>query len=184
MKKTKLITAALALVIVIAGAYVLYNKLAPKADPQQGQNTASEEKYPAPDFTVFDGNGNKVRLSDFKGKPVILNFWATWCGPCQMEMPDLDAAYAKYGSSIQFLMIDLTDGARDTVESAKAFIEGKGYSFPVYFDINYDAVNTYGVSSIPTTYFIDADGNIAGGMIGAMSPETIQKGIDLILPRK
>ena len=100
-----------------------------------------------------------------------------------MEMPDFDDAYAQYGEDIQFLMVNLTDGNRETVEGAKAFVEEQGFAFPVYFDTEYNAAMAYNASSIPATYFIDADGNIAGYARGAIGADTLQVGIDLILPQ-
>lgn len=136
---------------------------------------------PAPDFTVLDGEGNPVKLSDFRGKPVILNFWASWCPPCKSEMPDFDAAYAEYGEEIQFVMVNLTDGYQETVESAQAFLLDSGYSFPVYFDTELEAAIAYAATSIPVTYLIDADGNLMGQARGAISGETLAQGIRILL---
>ena len=135
--------------------------------------------YSAPDFTVLDWEGNERKLSEFEGKPVILNFWASWCGPCKSEMPDFDKAYTAYGDKIHFLMVNVT-GGRETVESAKAFIEEAGYSFPVYFDTTNEAAYTYGASSIPLTYFIDANGDLVTYAMGALSADLLQTGISYI----
>lgn len=147
-------------------------------DSSSSEKTASENQ--APDFTVYDLEGNRVSLSDFFGKPIIVNFWASWCGPCQMEMPDFDEAYAAYKDEIEFLMVNMTDGSRETLEKASSFIEEKGYSFPVYYDTDYSAAITYSVSSLPTTYFIDAEGNLTAHARGAIDADTLQKGIDMI----
>lgn len=133
----------------------------------------------AADFIVYDAEGNQVKLSDFIGKPIVLNFWASWCGPCQHEMPAFQQKYLEHGNEVQFLMINLT-GGRETVNTATTFINGKGYTFPVYFDTSYSASNAYNVYSIPTTYFIDADGYIIANAIGAISAQTLQQGIDMI----
>jgi len=146
-------------------------------------NNSSENETPlstAPNFTVYDLNGNEVNLTDFFGKPIIVNFWASWCGPCQMEMPDFNEAYATYKDEIEFLMVNMTDGSRETVEKASSFITESGYSFPVYYDTEYSAAITYSVSSLPTTYFINSDGELIAHARGAIDAETLQKGIDMI----
>lgn len=142
--------------------------------------TTEAPDYAAPDFTMLDGEGNEVNLQDFVGKPIILNFWASWCGPCKMEMPDIEKAYQKYGEEIHFLIVNCTDGSRETVDTAKAFLSKQDYTFPVYFDTTSMGAYTYGASSIPLTFFIDAEGNLAAYYMGAMSESILQQGIDMI----
>lgn len=190
------IFAALALVLIIGGASVLYNyfgadfqvdQLATQAPPvsaetipDQTEAATEPEEMTAPDFTVYDADGNAVKLSDFFGKPIVLNFWASWCGPCQSEMPEFDQAYQAQGEEIQFLMVNMTDGSRETVETAKAFVEDSGYTFPVYYDTAFEAAVGYGVTSLPTTYFIAADGTLAAYAMGAIDTGTLQRGIGMI----
>ena len=126
-------------------------------------------------------DGNEVHLSDFIGKSVVLNFWASWCSPCKMEMPDFNEKYLEIGEEVQFLIINMTDGSRETVETASAFIAEQGYSFPVFYDTDQDAAAIYGVYSLPTTYFIDAEGNAIAQATGAIDEETLQQGIDMII---
>lgn len=206
MKKNKtFILLAVLLVILIGGTGFFYNKLssAYKTDTltetsQAAENetdseetedsqTSSEETdsgenaaETAPDFTMTDASGEEVKLSDFFGKPVILNFWASWCGPCKSEMPHFEDAYQKYGEDINFVIVNLTDGARETVEAASDFIEEQGYTFPLYFDTNTEGAVTYGTYSIPVTYFIGADGVPVAQANGALDAETLQKGLDMI----
>lgn len=173
-KKTLVIT-LLTFAVIIIGAAVLYNYLSAKVSYDSiGESTSS-----AADITVTDESNREVNLSDMKGKPVILNFWASWCGPCQSEMPIFDKIYDRYKNDINFMMVNLT-GGRETKESASEYIKSQEYSFPVYYDTNGEGAMSYETYSIPVTYFIDADGNIAGYVKGALSEEALLEGIDMI----
>lgn len=136
---------------------------------------AEEEEVIAPDFTVLDMDGADVTLADrlADGKPIVLNFWATWCGPCKSELPAFDKAAAEYADEITFMFINLTDGYQETVDGVKEFMEENGYTFPVYFDTTYSAAIPYGANSIPLTYFVTSDGVVVGGYMGAMAEETL-----------
>ena len=134
----------------------------------------------APDFTVYDKAGSEVTLRQFFGKPIVLNFWASWCGPCQSEMPDFNEKYAELAGDVHFLMVNMTDGTRETVETASAFIDKNGYTFPVFYDTSYDAARTYGAYSLPTSFFINAQGQVIAQAVGAIDGETLQRGIDMI----
>jgi thiol-disulfide isomerase/thioredoxin len=170
------------LVVLILAAFFGYRYLTSRYDAADASENADEsEIIAAPDFTVTDADGNEVHLSDYLGKPVVVNFWATWCGPCQSEFPAFANAYETYGEDVTFMMVNLTDGYRDTVSSAQAFVTENGYDFPVYFDTKYDASYVYNVSSIPLTVLIDADGNIYKAHIGAMSEKTLNEYIDALL---
>ena len=194
-QKKNLFIFILAFVFLMGGASVLYSRLGKSMapDPLAVQEAASQntsggtedeapapERLVAPDFTVYDRDGNEVKLSDYHGKPIVLNFWASWCGPCQMEMPDFHEKHQELGEDITFLMVNMTDGSRETVEGASAFVTEKGYAFPVFFDTQTNAAATYGVNSLPTTYFIDADGYAIAQAKGAIDGEALQRGIDLI----
>lgn len=188
----KITIMVLAFAVVLAGAYLLYNRLSSQvelggiatvAHTTAPQDAAGEETQaePAPDFTVYDREGNAVALTDFRGKPVILNFWASWCGPCVSEMPDLQEAYDTYGEQIHFVLVNLTDGTQETVESATEFLEEQGYTFPVYFDTDIDAARAYGVNAVPVTFFLDAEGYGIAWAQGAMSADMVQQGVDMLL---
>ena len=149
---------------------------APSDTAENGETAADT----APDFTMLDMEGNEVKLSDFFGTPIVLNFWASWCPPCKAELPDFDDACKKYEGKVTFLMVNLTDGQRETVEVAKSYIASQGYTFPVYFDTKYEAAYTYGVSSIPQTCFINADGSLEARATGMISATQLEKGIGMI----
>lgn len=204
MKKTWILLLSFVLVLALAGA--LYAYLGAQQAPQQlaaadGVNNAAEntekgtdrvqndtdgekaELSPAPDFTVYDMDGNAVQLSDFLGTPVVINFWASWCPPCKSEMPDFDAACADLDGAVQFMMINVTDGSRETVDTASAYVEAQDFTFPVFYDTELDAAYVYGASSLPATYFIDAEGYAVARAVGAIDAATLQTGIDMILPQ-
>ena len=155
---------------------------APAGTDAPTETTAPTEETltPAPDFTVYDEAGNAVKLSDFAGTPVVLNFWASWCGPCKSEMPEFDATCKALQGKVQFMMVDLTDGVSETVESGSGFIADAGYTFPVFYDTDMDAAYTYGIQSIPTTFFINTRGELVAYYTGAMSQEILDQGISLI----
>ena len=190
MEKTykilKVVLLVLIFVALLLGATRLYDSLSSQVQMDTLGAQAAEEgtektREAAPDFTIYDLEGNAHKLSDFRGKPVILNFWATWCGYCQVEMPDFDEKFREYGNDVHFIMLNVTDGAQETVESASAFIQENGYSFPVYYDTDMDATGSYNTSGLPVTYFIDADGNFVAWQQGMMTAETLQVGIDMLL---
>ena len=184
--KTNLIILALALATFLVGASVLYKTLGQSFETDQlaAQQTDATQQplMQAPDFTVYDIDGKEVKLSDFFGKPIVVNFWASWCGPCKMEMPDFQEKYLELGGEVTFLMVNMTDGSRETVDIASAFIAEQGYTFPVLYDTASSAAMTYSVYSLPTTFFIDAQGNAIAQATGAIDAATLRKGIDMILP--
>lgn len=134
----------------------------------------------AQDFTVVDYDGKEVSLSSFKGKPVVVNFWASWCPPCKEEMPYYNEVYKELGSEVEFMMVDLVDGSRETVSKAKSFIKDNNYEFPVYFDLEQDAAIAYGVYSIPTSIFIDKDGKVVKSITGTLTKADILEEISAI----
>ncbi len=199
MNKKTLLILCLVLALVLIGAGALYNSLAgsvqlgglattppetqaPTEIPGE-QSTEPAETHPteppaniAPDFTMLDMDGNEVTLASFFGKPIVLNFWASWCGPCKMEMPEIQKFYEKYGEEIHFLLVSVDE----SLDAAKTLISDSGYTFPVYFDTTSVGAYTYGASSIPLTFFIDAEGNLTAYYMGAMSESILQQGVDMI----
>lgn len=173
------------LVALIAVAAVFYNMLSEdyvQSGIEPPETTAAVESADkATDFTMKDGDGSDVNLSDFFGKPIVLNFWATWCPPCKSELPAFENAYKNYGEDVHFIMLNQTDGARDTFDVVKKFISDNGYTFPVYYDTAFNGTYAYSAFSIPTTVLIDADGNFVKSHVGAMSEATLVAYIDELL---
>jgi thiol-disulfide isomerase/thioredoxin len=203
--KLKTVLGMAALVLVLAGAYLAYNALAKDYAPkialtpsqtedsnsktgnstaQKADNTAQDGRKTAAalDFTVKDGKGNTVKLSDFFGKPIVLNFWASWCPPCKAELPDFEKVYQEKKNDVIFVMVDLTDGQRETAEKGSQYISVNRYTFPVYYDTTQEAAYIYGISSIPTTLFIDKERNIITGQEGQISEALLRQGISMINP--
>ncbi|MDR2713912.1 MAG: TlpA family protein disulfide reductase [Coriobacteriales bacterium] len=133
----------------------------------------------APDFTMTDSKGNEIKLSDLRGKPVVLNFWASWCPPCKGEMPEFNVVYEELGSEVEFVMLNLLD-TNETPDDALAFVQSQGYSFPVYFDLQQEGALAYNVRAIPATVLIDKDGCLVAVQPGALDEKTLREGIALI----
>lgn len=141
-------------------------------DEGENKNTASNLK-PAIDFELSDLEGNTVKLSDYKGKIVFVNFWATWCPPCKKEMPEFNEASKEFeqnGDAI-LLAVNLTTGGaqRETEEKVRKFIDDNGYTMKVLLDKTGRVADQYKIYSIPTTYVIDKDGNVSTYYEGAIS---------------
>lgn len=207
MKKYgKLILAAAAFVLFMAAVSAAYTGLSKDYKPKQNlassdtsgtetdtpeetentgteagaQDTAQQEKVKAVDFTVENDLGEGVNLLSLVGKPIVLNFWASWCGPCKSELPDFQAAWENYESEIEFVMVNMTDGSRETKEIAAAFWTDGGYTMPVFFDTASEAAYTYGVTALPTTLFINADAEIVAWAQGMIDADTLELGISMI----
>jgi len=137
-----------------------------------GQSKRSDLEGSAKDITVVSESGKAVKLSDFAGRPVVVNFFATWCGPCKNEMPAFQSAYEEYGDEVVFLMVNLTGWekvSQNKTDYVKGVIKGLGYSFPLYFDLADAASTAYGIDSIPLTLFINGKGEIVSTYNGSMS---------------
>lgn len=188
--KVIFLAAGLALVALLAVATLFYDELSGQygtdaltqtAQDQEAHSQEEPQPVAAPDFTVVDREGNPVSLSDFLGQPVIVNFWASWCGPCKNEMPAFQQAWETYGGQIRFLMVNLTDNTQETLASAQSFLDSTEYTFPAYFDTQLSGAMAYGVVGIPATYFIDKNGYVVAGANTSLDYETLEYGISLLL---
>lgn len=150
----------------------------------QTDETSSEtapsdpDAVPAPDFTLVDQYGNEHTLSDYKGKTVFLNFWATWCGPCRSEMPEIQALYEKYGKNEGDLVVlgvaTPNLGQEGSAEDIADFMKNQGYTFPTVMDDTGFISAMYGISAYPTTFMIDENGNVYGYVASALTGDIME----------
>jgi len=190
--KGKDLILVLALVVLLGGGMVLYNAMKDRAAPapisplagieriETETEGAEEQRVAAPDFTVEDEDGNSVRLSDMLGKPVVINFWASWCPPCRMEMPDFNKVFEEMGDEVNFMMVNAVGSRGETKQAAARYVAREGFTFPVFYDVEQAAVTSYGVRAFPTSVFIDSEGYVLGGVEGAIDERTLRLGLELI----
>ena len=129
----------------------------------------------APDFELTTLAGDPVKLSDYKGKKVILNFWATWCPPCRAEMPDMQKYYEEQaqGEDVEILAVNLTTADKG-MDAINAFIEEFGLTFPVPMDTEGDIGELYQAAAIPTSYMIDTEGRVQNKIVGPMNEQMME----------
>jgi peroxiredoxin len=133
---------------------------------------------PAPDFTLQTADGGTVRLSDLKGKPVFINFWATWCEPCREEMPAMQAIYDQYRArGLVILAIDMEEDQR----RVQRWIEQGGFTFTFLLDSDGAQVKRYNINASPTSYFIGPDGVIRDLKLGALNRTEMQTKVEKLL---
>ena len=150
---------------------------------EEKKENDQRETVPSIDFTLQDQYGNTHTLSEYKGKTVFLNFWATWCGPCRNEMPEIQKLHEEYeaqeDSDVVILGIAAPDlGGEASEEEIKAFLEENGYTYPVVMDTTGEIFSSYGISAFPTTFMIDKDGNVYGYVSGQLSEDVMRNIIE------
>ncbi|MFL0166213.1 TlpA family protein disulfide reductase [Candidatus Clostridium helianthi] len=180
MKKA-LIAAIVAVALIVFSVYTMYNSESPNSKTDSSisitsdKNNASNQtievtpnniKTKAIDFNLKDLNGNELSLSDLKGKKVFLNFWATWCPPCKAEMPEIEKLYQETKDS-DLVIVSVEIG--EPLNTVKSFIDSNKYNFKVLIDPDQSVATKYNITSIPTSYFIDKDGNIVSKHVGGMN---------------
>lgn len=167
------------LLMVVNGAININKELSVKNETKTESTTKANL---AKDFTLYDQNGNKHTLSDYKGKTVFLNFWATWCPPCREEMPYIDELYKEYGENKEDVIIlgiaAPNVGGEGTKDEIVKFLSTKGYDFPVVMDESGEFLNKYTITAFPTTFIINSDGEIVKKVPGSMNKATMKKVIE------
>lgn len=152
-------------------------------EPEASPAASERPEIPAPDFTLVDQYGEEHTLSDYAGKTVFLNFWATWCGPCQREMPEVQALYEAYGENGEDLIVlgvanpksdDYPYNQDVSQEEIEQFLADNGYTFPVVMDVTGEVFYNYGIQAFPTTFMIGADGNVFGYVPGALTGDMME----------
>ena len=159
------------------------------ADDEDDKEEEERALTPAPlaDLELTDQFGNVHRLEDYKGRVVFLNFWATWCGPCRNEMPDIQKLYEEYaarGDEAEVVILGVAGpgiGQEGSAEDIAAFMEENGYTYPVLMDESSEMFMQYGISAFPTTFMIDKDGNVYGYVPGQMTEDIMRSIIDQTL---
>lgn len=186
MKNKLWIAIAIAFIVLMVAAVGLYPRLAENyAAPEEPE--PAEEEIEAPlvktteDIVIYDSDMKKIHLSDKFGKPLVVNFWASWCGPCMSELPAFETMYQKYGKDVEFVMVNLPDNAEETPDKVRNFVAERGFTFPLYYDMDMDAAITYGLYSIPQTLFINPDGSLYARYTGFMSQGMLENYISSII---
>jgi len=154
------------LLIILSGGFLL---------PNFEKVSAAEVGNKAPNFTLKNMNGNKVTLRDLEGEKVFINFWASWCPPCQTEMPDIQKLYKNHGNDIKIIAINL----EEKKEKVKKYLENENLTFPVLLDKNKKVASKYLVRAIPTSYFINENGIITAKHLGILNYEEMKKNLKI-----
>lgn len=182
MKLKGLITILFFSTILIAGCENKAKVETPitKAEIVKNEITPKNDVVKAPDFELSSTMGSKIKLSDYRGKVVIINFWATWCPPCRLEIPDFVALQKQYKSDLIILGISLDQQTKNEVVP---FMKEYKINYPVLF-ANYQVVNNYGgVEAIPTSFIIDQNGNVVNSFVGFTKKSVFVAEIEKLLKK-
>ncbi|WP_226666927.1 thiol-disulfide oxidoreductase ResA [Metabacillus litoralis] len=173
MKKKRLLMRSVILILLIGAlGYTLYSNFFVS---KERVKVGSE----APDFVLKDLEGNKHQLSDYKGKGVFLNFWGTWCEPCEREMPYMDNQYAYYkDQGVEVLAVNIAESNI----AVQTFIDKHNLSFPVILDKDKQVLNAYGVGPLPTTFLINPEGRVEAITSGTLTERMIRDYMEQIKP--
>lgn len=160
------------LFLLLFGAGWIWFSRAQPGELTAGKIPAPRQDFLAPDFTLTDASGQEVRLSDLRGRPVLVNIWASWCGPCRAEMPAMQRLYQEYlDRGFEILAVNST--SQDSPENALAFAKDLGLTFPILFDVQGEVARLYKAQALPTSFFIDPEGIIQEVVVGGPMAESL-----------
>jgi peroxiredoxin len=160
---------------VLIGLLLVFSGCQPATETPVEANAATPTpRPPAPDFALETLNGETLRLADYEGQVVLVNFWASWCPPCKEEMPALEAYYQAYKD--EGLMV-LGVNVKDSEESLEAFLEEYDVSFPVILDHDAKVAGKYNITGLPTSFFVDREGQIIGSWPGMVTQTFLEKNV-------
>jgi len=170
-QKNHYILIVIVAIIVVSIGLIELRKPRQSQIPNDDKNVGISIGKTAPDFELRDLSGKNTKLSDFRGKNIILNFWASWCPPCREEMPEFQRIYAENPESLVVIGVNL----QESKENAEAFVKKLGITFPILLDPNAQVRDLYNVFTQPVTYFIDANGKIVDKKFGPLTTEEINE---------
>ena len=178
--KLKLALTAILLVIILAGGVFLYNKIS-NVEVKFDNRDKIQSKKPMPEAVVYTENDEELNLSSLKGKPMVINFWTTWCGYCKDEMPTFEKVYNEYKDKVEFILIDVLDNSEETKENGIKYRNDMNLTMPIYFDRGHTVIAKFGAPGFPTTYFIDKEGNINKVRASALTEAILVQSIEAII---
>lgn len=160
------------LAVLLLGAAWIWLSAAPAGATTAGGIPAPRAGFQAPDFSLADADGNSITLSDLRGQGVLVNLWASWCTPCQAEMPAMQRVYEEYqAQGFTILAVNATN--QDSQTAAQQFAVEKGLTFPILYDLDGSVSRIYNVTALPTSFFIAPDGTIREVIIGGPMAEAL-----------
>jgi peroxiredoxin len=167
--------------LLLASAAWIWASRVPAWAAGPGQIASPRAGFPAPDFSLTTAAGESLRLSGLRGQVVIVNLWASWCGPCRAEMPDLEVVYARHQPR-GLIVLGVNSTFQDDPAAAAAFAAERGVTFPILYDLDGAVSRRYRLRALPTTFFVDRAGLIRSVIIGGpMSPATLEAQVETLL---